>query len=259
MVFSNQAFELLQGLRDHISADRDRNDKQTLAFYQANKDALRKYVAEPFQDLAGAVAARLPNSITQQMVTNHKSNFGKIWLGGGAVAYYWGAFYPKRSARKQEDAQLLTFLSHDYLEFGFFFGWDCTEEQAAQFENSCTQLCNSDRHYIQLLQFLKERLPEKDLVHRDTEYRIGDDGSVVRNADAIFTWDDLLHMYIPDKTIGPSPMVVLPTKRVLEMPKEKLAERIAQAFTCLYPLVLLAAHQNPSQEIGHYLAQVRRS
>ena len=61
MVFSNQAFDLLQGLRDHISADRDRNDKQTLELYRANKDALRKAHLCPLQGIdLNAVDEQLP-------------------------------------------------------------------------------------------------------------------------------------------------------------------------------------------------------
>ena len=240
MAFTNRTFELLSQL--------EQNGKYS--FYQENKDEFRKYLVQPFRELiVEGVLPQLPDEIVNSLETQkrlfgqiNKNDFGR----GGANPFYWAAFYPKRSKNKQQDVQLLTFINHKYIEFGCFFGHQCSLERQVKYVDNVRHLRQSKSDYDRVIDFLCEQFPEDTLLFRDSDYEIAGEG--VRGD--VFAWRDYFSI---EDIAACNPMVVYSREAVLSITMQELADRISATFAGLFPLVILAIHSNPLPILRSYI------
>ena len=236
-LFSPKAFELLKDL----------HDTPTKEYYQAHKVEFKTEVEKPFQTLVHAVASQLPPKVQELMETERQvfSRFIKNDYGqGGAWDFFWGAFYPKGGKRTQ-DAQLLVMINYQRLEYGFFIA-DYGHEPRKRF-------CHHSEKYLQDIErLLGGILSRNELIFGDRDqFVFGSDGELLNKPD--LEWKDFLRN--PSKSSN-NVKVVLSKVEILKIPADELAERIAETFKLLFPLVLLAVSDNPLPEIGEYLTTI---
>ena len=223
------------------------------SFYKEYEDDFRKHLVLPFRKLIlEGVTPRLPEKITDLVETQrrifgqiNKSDFGR----GGANPFYWAAFYPKRSASKQQDFQLLTFINSEVLEFGFFPGWQTSEEYQQQLVDNYDKVCQSG-NFDSLVSRMESRLPGEKLTYRDSNYpkenfELSKIGSLVSKNDA-FKW----HLFFQESEASDSPMVVLPKETVVKMSFDELSQSIATSFEGLFPLMFFATTELAKQVDG---------
>ena len=246
MAFTNRTFELLAELE---------NDGK-YSFYQENRADFQKHLVSPFHELIlEGIVPQLVDEIADSMKTQsrifgqiNKNDFGK----GGANPFYWAAFYPNRSENKQQDVQLLTFINHKYIEFGFFFGRQCPIEKCQQFSTNIRQLCNSKPDYESAIEFLSECFPEDTLLVRGPDYDINGEEIIGH----VFTWRDYFDLAKdePAENIPTySPMLVHSRETVLSMTDQELAAEISATFAGIFPLVILATYSDPLPALRSYI------
>jgi len=232
--FQPAAFELLEGI----------HREPTKAYYQAHKDEVKAQVEEPFQRLMARAAEKLPPQVRELMETEQRvfSRFLKNdWGKGGTWDFYWGAFYPKGGKRTQ-DAQLSMWIDYQRLEYGFYIGaYGSAQRQRLQ--------RNCETHFEALKNLLGDALSDDRLIFGDHEdFTFGPDG--VLTAKPGITWQDFLRN---PGGANNDVSVVVSRAEVLTMPAADLVDRIAETYTLLFPLVLLAEHDQPLAEIANYL------
>ena len=246
MAFTNRTFELLSQLED----------SGKYSFYQENEDEFKEHLVLPFRELIlEGVIPNLPDEIADVLETQtrifgqiNKNDFGR----GGANAFYWAALSPNRSKNKQQDVQLLTFINHKYIEFGFFFGHHCPLERRENYLNNTRQLRQSKSDYQKTLKFLSEQFSENSLLFRDTDYAI--EGEEV--VGDVFTGRDyfeLIRDASAENISDYSPMVVYSRETVFRLSAQELAAEISVTFQGLFPLVILAIHSEPLPALRSYL------
>jgi hypothetical protein len=244
MLFTNRTFELLSELEEDGK----------YSFYKEYEDDFQKHLVLPFRRLVieGVIPLLHKNKKIMDLMETKNRIFGQInkndFGRGGANPFYWGAIYPKRSANKQKDAQLLTFINSDYLEFGFFFGWQTNDEHKEQLMNNCGRVCQS-KDFNSFVRVMENRLPGKKLIYRDFTYpkenfEVSEIGSL-SSTEYIFDWKSFFQEYEPIN----SPMVVLPKETVIKMSFKDLSQSIATTFEGLFQLVLLATAERPEQVV----------
>lgn len=246
MAFTNRTFELLAELEDDGK----------YSFYQENRADFQTHLVSPFHELIlEGVVSQLPDEISESLETQEKI-FGKInkndFGRGGANPFYWAAFYPKRSKNKQQDVQLLTFINHKYIEFGFFFGRQCSIEKCQQFSANIRQLCDSKPDYESAIEFLSECFPEDTLLVRRPDYDINGEEII----GIVFTWCDYFDLAKnePAENIPEySPMLVHSRETILGMTNQDLAKEISDTFAGLLPLVILAIEDDPLPILHSYI------
>jgi 5-methylcytosine-specific restriction protein B len=232
--FSATTFKLLQSL--HAEPQR--------AFYMAHKENFKTHVEEPFQRLMHDVAACLPAAITNLMETERnifarilKNDFGQ----GGAWDHYWGAFYPQ-GGKRIADPQLSMWINHELLEFGFYIG-DYGNASRQRFQK------NAQEHYEALIELLEPHLSHANLVYGPHEdIIIADDGAVLTKTG--MTWADWLRDPVRG---GFDVSVVLPRAKVLHYTTGELVAEVIATYRRLFPLILLAAEDEPLPVILDYL------
>ena len=235
--FSPRAFQLLRGI----------HEQPTKAYYQAHKDEFKAEVEEPLQRLMGRVAEQLPHPVRELMETE-QGVFGRFlkndWGKGGAWDFYWGAFYPKGGKRTQ-DAQLFTGIHPGFVHFGFSVG-AYASEQRQRFQQNCKT------HHAALVDLLSEVFSDARLVFGRTEsLTVAPDGKV--SSREACTWEEFLAD--PDRASSTVAMVV-PRSALLRTSADALVTNMAQTFERLFPLILLAVHEQPLGEIADYLDAV---
>ncbi|MHB9129523.1 MAG: hypothetical protein ACYDBB_00345 [Armatimonadota bacterium] len=252
MAFSEKTFDLL----GNLNANRDQR------FYKVHESEFRAELVQPFKQLVQKVTSKLPQPVLDTLETEQRI-FGSLTRNDfekdGASANYWAAFCPRRSPNKQSDVQLLTYIEPEYLAFGFNFGWQTSDATLVDFRTRCDQLRCSPM-LPPLASLLEEHLPGDGLVLRrdvypESVYEIGDHDSLVRPS-LPFSWKNYFKAVAEAPfhfIIEYAPIVVLPADIVIAMPTDELAERIAQTFRWLFPLVLLATSTDPLTEIRSYL------
>ncbi|MBW7882764.1 MAG: AAA family ATPase [Caldilineaceae bacterium] len=190
------------------------------------------------------VAERLPSPIRDYMETEARlfSRFLKNDFGqGGAWPHYWGAFYPKGSSRSRA-AQLIMSINYRYLECGFYIG-NYGTDYAKRFERNCAA------HASILSETLAESIGETGLLFgsRGT-FKIQADGTVTQERpgtlDAFLRAPSDFHFDVSH---------VIPARELLQLTEEELVARVAQVHARLFPLVLLAIHDDPLPAIAEYL------
>lgn len=232
--FSPQAFALLEKL----------HHQPQQSIYNQFKQGFKQEVEIPFQELMQAVAADLPDSITSILETEKrifaripKNDFGQ----GGAWDFYWGAFYPK-GGKRTEDAQLFLWISHERIEFGFYIG-QYGSRQRQQFVESCS------KYRDELESLLGPTLQVENLI-------FGSRHDVAFNAkgQAIHRHGNTFQDWL-GKPIGKDIHVaaILSKEQVLGLSKADLVHKISQVYQQVFPLVLLALHNDPFPHLGAYL------
>ncbi len=232
--FQPAAFELLEGI----------HREPTKAYYQAYRDEFKTDVEVPFQRLMARVAEKLPGQVRELMETQQgvfarfiKNDWGK----GGTWDFYWGAFYPKGGKRTQ-DAQLSMWIDYQRLEYGFYIG-DYGSAQRQRLQRNC------ETHFEALKNLLGDTLSDDRLIYGDHEdFTFGPDGALT--AQPGITWQDFLRN---PGGANNDVSVVVSRAEVLATPAADLVDRIAETYTLLFPLVLLAVHDQPVAEIANYL------
>jgi len=232
--FSPRAFQLLEGI----------HAEPTKAFYQAHKDDFKVEVEEPFRRLMARVAAKLPAQMRDVMETEQRifSRFLKNdWGKGGTWDFYWGAFYPKDGKRTQ-DAQLSLWMNYQRLEYGFYIG-DYGSAQRQRFQRNC------ETYFEELNKLLGDILANETLIYGGREnFNFGPDGALIGKPGV--TWQDFLRN--PGRANN-DVSVVVSWADVLATPAADLVDRIAETYTLLFPLVLLAISDQPLAEVANYL------
>lgn len=221
--FTSATFELLAAL--HACPKK--------SVYLERKSEFRQHLEEPFQKLFRQIASRLPATIKEKMETDRKL-FARIpkndFNHGGAWDFYWGAFYLK-GGKRIEDAQLFMWMNHERLEVGFFIGL-YGSKQRQQFLNNCR------KNYTTLLSLLEESLSDEKLWF----------GS--RGNSTNIPWQEWLQD--PGKT-DIQVSFNLPKQEVLKYSTDQLADEITQVYAQLFPLILIAIHEDPLPALAEYL------
>lgn len=230
-VFTTRTFELLQGLHENPTRD----------FYSAHKREIKEHLEEPFRMLFLDVAAHLPETIRAHMETD-KGVFARIvkndWGQGGAWDYYWGAFYPK-GGKRIEDAQLFLWINRSRLDFGFYIGAYGTATRS-RFLRNCKQ------YSAAVLEDLADVLADDGLSFGQREEQPTARGAGKQRIDG--------RAWLADpEANGIRVGVCLGKEDVLSLSAEQLRDRITRAFQALFPLVLLASHDDPLPAIAKYL------
>ena len=243
-MFTERTFELLAELKA------DGHYK----FYQANEEEFQRHLVIPFKKLINeGVIPLLPKRITDAMEVQ-KRIFGQINKNdfrGGANAFYWSAFYPLRSKSKLEDFQLLTFINADFFKFGFFMGWRTNEERIQQLMDNYDTTYQS-RNFLSFVEVMENCLSDKRLIFRRNSYDNSDIivemGSLVEK-DLEIDWQAFFEECTDD-----FPMLVYPSKTVIEMSFDDLSQSIVNTFAGLFPLIQLATSQVPEQVMKDVIA-----
>ena len=235
--FTSASFELLGGI--HASP--------TKQFYQFHREEFKAHVEEPFQQVLRLVAEALPPLITALMETEDhlfsrflKNDYGR----GGAWDFYWGAFYTG-GGRRSEGAQLYLCIDRNVLKYGFYIGVYAGEHHR-RFTRNC-RACASE-----LLPYLRRVLPET-IVSFDTN-----DGGVrispgVARTGVRVTWESYLrNPYLVENDV----CIRTPKQEILTTTERDLVTKIAEVHVKLFPLVLLAVHDDPLPLIRRHLSTV---
>ena len=233
--FTPEAFRLLGRL--HETPRRET--------YIEDRDLFAAEVEEPFQRLFRAVADQLPPAVLEAM-ESQKRVFAQILKNeygqGGAWPFYWGALYP-RGGRRVEDAQLFLWINHAGLEAGFAIGI-YGSEQGQRFVRNCRRLGRS------LVQGLNPALAAHPLVLGTREEdRVSANALGTGAAPTLDTW-----LANPDQA-GTTARCVLSAREVLGMPFDELARKLSEVLKDLFPLALLAMHEDPLPAIAAYLGE----
>jgi len=221
--FTEETIGLLAGL----------SAEPTKSYYQDHRDELKEAVEQPFERLLAELAAELSPEAsalleTEKALTSRflKNDFGK----GGAWGFYWGAFYPK-GGKRTTDAQLYVWMSKDELRFGFYIS-DYGDAALRRFQRN--------------VEAQRETL---GLVLGGTFAEIP--GLTYGSETEPLTYSAWLRTSRPLPRAG----VAVPADEVLTYSREELVRRIGDAFTGLFPLMLLATSDNPMPAIRRYLGE----
>lgn len=225
-LFTEQSFELLSKI--HAAP--------TSATYQANKQDFKNFVEDPLQTLLKTVSQNLPDEILAVVETEKKifARFLKNDFGqGGAWDFYWGAFYPK-GGKRTTDAQLFVSINRDTLETGFYMGENGKDQKNRFLKNAKT--------YGKEIGQLLDGLP------KDPALSLG-------NKDRISTGDSpKFEEWLASVTAdGMRAGVSIKRPDIVSSTKQQLVTQIVGLFKQLFPLVLMAAIENPVPQIQAYL------
>jgi 5-methylcytosine-specific restriction protein B len=235
--FSQQTFQMLAQL----------HEEPTYEFYVEHKETLKDLVVEPFKRLMMAVRDNLPAAIRERMETEKYifANILKQFALQGCWDFYWGAFYPN-GGKRTEDAQLFLWINRQRLEFGFYIG-QYGSDQRNRFLRNCRE-----NHDV-LVRVLQEHLPERDLLFfGEREEFVGGPEHPLEDR----SWPSFRDWFREPAEAGIHAAVFLPKDEVLQRSQTQLAQEIADVYQRLFPLVLLAALDNPMPAIGDYLGWV---
>lgn len=237
-LFTDRAFELLEGIHAN----------PTMKYYQEHKDEFKVLIEQPIQQLTNRVAAQLPQVILGFMETqkNIYSRFNKNDFGqGGAWPHYWSAFYPKGSKRTA-DAQLSIGINYEGLSLGFSIA-DYAVNVRERFR------INAHKYGQTLITWLDRPIQG----HKLEMYR--------KVHDSTGTWQSLptrepitwKQWFEDPDSAGYSTDILIKPGDIHHYSLQTLESLILDAYTILFPLVLLASKENPMQEIQSYLTLIQ--
>ena len=234
--FSPKTFELLKGLHENPIRD----------FYNKHKDDFKTYLENPFQDLLRKVAQKLPLQMIDYLEVN-KGLFSRIlkndWGKGGAWDFYWGALYPK-GGKRISDPQLFMWINRDRLEFGFYIG-EYGSDQRNRF------IRNTQANHKILYNILNESFADSNVQYGEREEFVGGTKGVGINERRPSLQDWLKN---PEEA-GIHAAVFHPKEEVLQHSTEHFLEEIVQTYQALFPLILLAIHDDPMPAIADYIGK----
>lgn len=232
-VFNSSSFELLEQLHEN----------PTRKFYQKHKEAFKKYLEDPFQQLFRHVIASLSPTIHDRLETEKglfarviKNDFGK----GGAWDFYWGAIYPK-GGKRINDPQLFMWINRDGLEFGFYIGEYGTDRRHRFIRNT------QANHGV-LYNMLNESLGRIDLQYGEHDEFVGGTKGIGIAKSTVSLQDWLKK---PEE-VGIHAAVFLAKEKVIQHSAEQLSEEIVKTYQALFPLILLAILDDPMPAIAEY-------
>ncbi len=232
--FDKKTFELLSGLYSNPKKD----------FYSANKDDFKNYLESPFQDLFHKIAKELPMQVKNYLELE-KQLFSRIlkndWGKGGAWDFYWGALYPK-GGKRIRDPQLFMWINRDRLEFGFYIG-----EYGSDQRNRFTR--NAQANQKILYNIMNESLAGSDVQYGEHDEFVGGTKGIGVDVSRPSLQDWLNN---PEES-GVHAAVLLPKEAVLQYSTEQLSKEIIQIYQALFPLILLAIHDDPMPAILDYI------
>jgi len=258
-MFSDKTFELLIALKT----------EEDYAYVSKRKPEFERELIRPFKSVVADVWATLPDEMKLRLTD--KRCFGQIQkqpISQGpnkgkmkSHPFYWAAFYPKEFSKKQAGCQLLTFISGDYLEFGFFFGWQSYDEEN---EKVCdrfvmnTTYARSGLFLEDLVPYLNKRVPPKTITYRADDYRFQRDGTAVNNDGQNFSWSHFFQNPWQPVANGKylqirSPMRVVCAKAVQRMSRDELIGEIVAVFRAMFPLVLMTVSRSAFDEITDWI------
>ena len=219
--FSARSFKLMAGLTEN----------PTKAFYHENRDDFAAHLEKPFKRLLLSVGAELTPLMLEVLETERhifskilKNDFGR----GGAWDHYWGAFYPK-DQKRIAGAQLFAMINRNRFDWGFYAG-----EYAGQVSEAV--LGHFRRRREALTAILKAHISEGRFLFGS---QVDADGGLVGGTRSIDEWIGNLS----DASL--SARVSLTRDEALGLSETELRDRIAEGFRELFPLVLVATHDDP--------------
>ena len=216
--FSARTFELLAGLTEN----------PTRAFYSDNKDDFVAYLQNPFKRLLQSVPVELTPPMLKVLETERnifsrilKNDFGR----GGAWDHYWGAFFPKDQKRIAA-AQLFAAIHRNRFEWGFYVGAHADQASAAF-------LGQVRRRREALRAILKAHISEGRFLFGSQ------DGGLGGGTRSVDEWIDNL------SEASLSARMSLTRDEALSLSETELRGHIARDFRELFPLLLIAIHDDP--------------
>jgi 5-methylcytosine-specific restriction enzyme B len=237
-LFSEKTFQLLALL----------HGQPTQALYAQHKDEFKTHLEDPLAKLFQDVAKRMPGDITKHLETESrilaripKNDYG----AGGAWDFYWGAFYPK-GGKRTEDAQLFIWINHERVEYGFFIGNFGTAQRKLFASNLSAIPTN-------LASELSESLQSCGVVYGGREDGIekAEAGFAAGHTTSWVEWTKDLSQF------GPGVRINTPKEQAISIPGDAMADKIADLFKRLFPLVLMATQDHPfSQAMEQVKAKV---
>ena len=223
--FSARTFKLMASLTAN----------PTKAFYHENREDFAAYLEEPFKRLLQSVPAELTPPMLEVLETERhifskilKNDFGR----GGAWDHYWGAFYPK-GQKRIAGAQLFVGINRNRFEWGFYAG-----EYAGQVSEAI--LGQFRRRRDALTTILKAHIAEGRFLFGS---QVDPDGELVGGTRSIDEWIGNLS----DASL--SARMSLTRDEALGLSETELRDRIAGDFRELFPLLLIATHDDPVSAI----------
>lgn len=230
---SANAFDLLEELHQNPFKD----------FYMSNKSRFIRDLFNPIKLLYSQVASQLPINMKDILETEKrlfsqifKNDYGK----GGAYDFFWGAFYPKGNSRSSAP-QLSIVINKDRLEFGFYIGIYGNE-----FRQRFTRNCSEN--YEQLKEILVDSLAYNQFIFgpEDT-YEVTSDGIKQKIQ---LSWKEFLKKPdLADFNVS----LVIPRDKALSYTNEEIVDLCVETYSRVFPLILLAMHEDPIPEINEYL------
>ncbi|MBT7190123.1 MAG: AAA domain-containing protein [Calditrichaeota bacterium] len=210
----------------------------------ANRSRFQRLLFEPFKSLYSQVSLQLPLSISELLETEKrlfsqifKNDYGK----GGAYDFFWGAFYTKGASRSGAP-QLSIIINKDRLEFGFYigvYGKDFRE----RFTRNCSE--NIER----LKDILEDSLSDDRLIFgAEDTYEVSPIGKITQKNK--ISWEDFLQQ---PENADFNVSLVIPRDHVLQYSNEELIDICLETYSRVFPLVLLAYHDDPLPSINEYL------
>ncbi|MBC8466532.1 MAG: AAA family ATPase [Deltaproteobacteria bacterium] len=163
------------------------------------------------------------------------------WGKGGAWDFYWGALYPK-GGKRIRDPQLFMWINRDRLEFGFYIG-----EYGSDQRNRFTR--NAQANQKILYNIMNESLAGSDVQYGEHDEFVGGTKGIGVDVSRPSLQDWLNN---PEES-GVHAAVLLPKEAVLQYSTEQLSKEIIQIYQALFPLILLAIHDDPMPAILDYI------
>ncbi len=228
-LFSAKTFQLLELLHAH----------PTQAFYNEHKDEFKTRLETPLAKLFQEVAKRMPIDMVQSLETESrilaripKNDYGR----GGAWDFLWGAFYPK-GGRRIDDGQLFIGLNRKNLNYGFFVA-DYGKAARARFASNLSAIP------ADLAAKLIDSLGSCGVVYgeKDEGTPQPESGLPVGQTKS---WDEWVRDF---SRLGPSVRIYVSKEQAASLSADSLADKIADLFKRLFPLVRMAVEENPFTE-----------
>jgi 5-methylcytosine-specific restriction protein B len=224
-LFSEKTFELLELL--HL--------QPTQAFYSAHKEEFKTYVEAPLSKLFQMVGERMPSDRVHLLEMENrilaripKNDYGV----GGAWDFLWGAFYPK-GGKRTEDAQLFISIHPERVECGFFVG-NYGIAQRKRFASNLSKIPAD-----------VEAKLSQSLQARAVFYGARDDGIEQAASGPASgrtgSWDEWKNNF---SVFGPGVRITIPKEQAIVLSREVMADKIADLFTSLFPLFLMATEDD---------------
>ncbi len=202
------------------------------ATYQATKSEFELYIKEPTRALMANAAPLVEQILGDEIETEtrilsvmNKNDFGK----GGIHSHYWAAFYP--TAKKRiSSPQLFVILNPNQIRFGFGFGL-----YSKEFEKRFNQRIKDTGIFSETYLSQLKALGIGIRIHKPAEKLDSYDGPFD---------ESILIKALEAKDEQPNFDVCLSKEEVVAL-GPKVADKVNEVFSALFPLYILATCDNP--------------